>query len=52
MGAVDDGEGAGFEGGGEFAVVVAEGSVSFDDDDRGGGGEAGEEAQEAWARFL
>jgi len=52
VGAIYDGEGAGFEGGGEFAVVVAEGSVSFDDDDWGGGGEAGEEIEEAWAGLF
>jgi len=36
VGTIDDGERSGAEGGGEFAVVVAEGSVSFDDHDWGG----------------
>lgn len=49
MGAVDDGEAAGFESGGEFAGVVAVGTVSFNDDDWGRGGQSGEEIEEAWA---
>jgi len=51
-GAVDDGEGASAEGGVHFAAVIAVCAGAFDDDGGGGLVEAGEQVEEAGARFL
>ncbi len=50
--AVDDGEGAGAEGGGDFAAVVAVGAGALHDDGGRGLIEAGEEVEEAGAAFF
>tara|TARA_R110000737_G_scaffold2923_18_gene9928 strand:+ start:10796 stop:11197 length:402 start_codon:yes stop_codon:yes gene_type:complete len=52
VGAINHSERAGTEGGVELAHVVAGRAVAFDDHDRWRGREAGEETQEAGARFF